>query len=84
MSLLHFQERDGKLKDLPLELGQCFCLMLKPLNLRLNVRMTKGMSLGREVAVSGSGFDDVVSMGFIKMLSKLACACTHTSAHFGW
>lgn len=67
-----------------LELGQCFCLMLKPLNLRLNVRMTKGMSLGREVAVTGSGFDDVVSMGFIKMLSKLACARTYTSAHFGW
>lgn len=51
--------------------------MLKSLNLRLNVRMTREISLDREAAVTDSSFDDVVSMGFIKMLSKLACACTH-------
>lgn len=65
-------------------LGQCSCLMPKSLNLRFYLRMTRGISLDREVAVTDSSFEDAVSMGFINMETKLACAHTHTLTHFGW
>lgn len=45
--------------------------------------MTMRESLDRKEAVIDSRFDDAVSMGLIKMLSKHACLHSQTSTDYG-